>query len=62
MIKIIDFGCNEHNWRQVTLADPDAELIKDCIYNLSKDGKYHTYVCSLGHTHRIREFKMPMWY
>jgi len=59
MIKIIDFGCDEHNWRQVTLIDPDAGLVKDCIYNLPKDGKYHTYICSHGYTHRIREFKMP---
>ncbi len=59
MIKIIDFGCNEHNWRQVTLTDPDADLIEDCIYNLPKDGKYHTYICSHGQTHRICEFKMP---
>lgn len=59
MIKIIDFGCNEHNWRQVTFTGSDADLVKDVIYNLQRDGEYHIYVCSQGHTHRIREFKIP---
>jgi hypothetical protein len=59
MIKIIDFGYNEHNWRQLTLIDPDADLVKDLIYNLSRDGEYHTYICSHGNTHRIHEFNMP---
>ncbi len=59
MIEIIDFGCNEHNWRQVTFTDPDADFVKACIYNLPKDGKYHTYICTHGYTHRIRQFKMP---
>ena len=59
MIKIIDFGCNEHNWRQLTLFNPDADLIKDFIYNLPRDGEYHTYICSHGNTHRIHEFNMP---
>ncbi|MGA7561820.1 MAG: hypothetical protein WBW55_01285 [Desulfobaccales bacterium] len=59
MIEIIDFGCNEHNWRQVTFTEPDADFVKACIYNLPKDGKYHTYICAHGYTHRIREIKMP---
>jgi hypothetical protein len=34
-------------------------LVNDFINNLPRDGEYHTYICSHGNTHRVREFKMP---
>ena len=58
MIEIIDFGCNEHNWRQLTLIDPKQTWSKILFIIFQEMGEYHTYICSHGNTHRIREFKM----
>ncbi len=53
MLKITDPGCNQHDWNQVILFDPEAELIKDIIYNLPREGEYHTFICEHGYTHHI---------
>ncbi len=53
MLKIIDPGCNEHNWSQLTLFGSEAELMKDILYNLPREGEFHTFICEHGHTHHV---------
>jgi hypothetical protein len=31
----------------------EAEMMADFLYNLIKDGDFHTYICAYGHTHHI---------
>jgi hypothetical protein len=53
MLKIIDPGCHKHHWRQLTLSGFEAELMKDIVYNLPREGGFHTFVCEHGHTHHV---------
>lgn len=53
MLKIINSGCNKHNWSQLTLFGSEAELIKDIIYNLPREEGLHTFICEHGHTHHV---------
>ncbi len=53
MLKITDRGCNQHDRSQVIMFGPEAELIKDIIYNLPRKGEFHTFICEHGHTHHI---------
>lgn len=53
MLKIIDPGCHKHNWSQLTLFGPQAELMKDILYNLPREGGFHTFICEHGHTHHV---------
>lgn len=53
MLTIMDHGCDRHKRRQVMLNGVEAEMMADFLYNLIKDGDFHTYICTYGHTHRI---------
>lgn len=53
MLKIINSGCNKHNWSQLTLFGSEAELVKDIIYNLPREEGLHTFICEHGHTHYV---------
>lgn len=53
MLKIVDLGCEKHHWRRLSLLAPGAELLKDVLCNLPREGEFHTYICQHGHTHRI---------
>ncbi len=53
MLKIIDPGCNQHNWSQLTLFGAEAELMIDILYNLPQEGGFHTFICEHGHTHHV---------
>ncbi len=53
MLKIIDPGCHEHQWSQLTLFGSEAELMKNIVYNLPREGGCHTFICEHGHTHHI---------
>ncbi len=53
MLTITDLGCDQHNRRQVTLNGVEAEMMTDFLYNLTRDGDFHTYICECGHTHHI---------
>jgi hypothetical protein len=57
MLKITDFGCNEHHWRQFTFFSGEADFVIDLLYNLSREGDFHTYICEHGQTH-IVSFQM----
>jgi len=53
MLKLIDPGCNKHNGRQLTLFGSEAEMMKDILYNLPREGGFHTFICEHGHTHHF---------
>ena len=53
MLKIIDPGCDKHNWSQLTLFGSEAELMRDILYNLPREGEFHTFICEHGHTHHV---------
>jgi hypothetical protein len=53
MLKVTDFGCNDHNRHQLTLSGIEAELMQGLIYNLPKQGDFHTFICDHGNTHLI---------
>ena len=53
MLTITDLGCERHIRRQINLEGVEAEWMTDVLYNLSIDGKFHTFICECGHTHRI---------
>jgi hypothetical protein len=53
MLRIIDFGCNQHNRRQFTLAGDAAEIIGDVLYNLPTNDGCYSFICEYGHTHQI---------
>lgn len=53
MLKVTDLGCNQHRWRQCVLFAAEAELLKDILFNLPREGDFHTYICEHGQTHSI---------
>ena len=53
MLKIIDAGCHKHNGSQLTLFGSEAELMKNILYNLPREGGFHTFICEHGHTHQV---------
>jgi hypothetical protein len=53
MIKVIDHGCSKHSWSQLLLNEPEAELVKNILFNLPRLGNFHTFICDFGHTHRL---------
>ncbi len=53
MLKIIDPGCHKHNWSQVTLFGSEAEMMKNIINNLPREGGFHTFICEHGYTHHV---------
>lgn len=53
MLKIIDPGCHKHNCSQLTLFGAEAELMKNILYNLPREGEFHTFICEHGHTHHV---------
>jgi len=55
MIKVIDHGCSCHSWRQLLLSESEAELMRDILFNLPRRGNFHTFICGLGHTHRLSD-------
>lgn len=53
MLKIIDPGCHKHSCTQLTLFGSEAELMKNIVYNLPREGGFHTFICDHGHTHHV---------
>jgi hypothetical protein len=53
MLKIIDLGCNIHNSSQLTLFGSEAEMMKNILYNLPREGGFHSFICEHGHTHHV---------
>ncbi len=53
MLRVTDSGCTRHAWRQFRLAGSDGELMTDILYNLPREGDYHTFICEHGQTHRL---------
>ena len=53
MLKLTDFGCNEHNGHQLTLSGIEAELMESILDNLPREGEFHTFICAHGNTHRL---------
>jgi hypothetical protein len=53
MLAITDLGCKKHNQRQLALRGLEAELMENILYNLPSDGRFHTFICEHGHTHRL---------
>ena len=53
MLKVTDFGCTEHNRHHLTLSGVEAELMQDILFNLPKQGEFHTFICAQGNTHLI---------
>ncbi len=53
MLKLTDYGCVEHNQHQVTLWGIEADLMQEIIYNLPREGDFHTFICDHGNTHRL---------
>jgi hypothetical protein len=53
MLAITDFGCKKHNQRQLALRGLEAELMENILFNLPSDGRFHTFICAHGHTHRL---------
>jgi hypothetical protein len=53
ILRVSDLGCTRHPGREVTLSGCEAELMEIIINNLQREGKFHTFVCRQGHTHRL---------
>jgi hypothetical protein len=53
MLTIIAPGCHKHNRSQLTLFGSEAELVKNILYNLLREGEFHTFICEHGHTHHV---------
>jgi hypothetical protein len=53
MLKITDSGCNEHQRRQFAFFSAEADFIIDILYNLIREGDFHTYICEHGQTHSV---------
>ena len=51
MLIIIDRGCTKHQGRE--FAIDAAGALRDLLYNLHRQGEFHTFVCEHGHTHRL---------
>ncbi len=53
MLVVSDSGCNLHLPRRLKYFGPEAQVMREVIANLSPDGDGHTYICKLGHSHRL---------
>jgi hypothetical protein len=53
MLMINDQGFNKHQGRQLAINAATADLMRDLLYNLHRHGKFHTFICEHGQTHRI---------
>jgi hypothetical protein len=53
MLTIIDRGCTKHQGRQLAMDAATAEFMQDLLFNLHRQGEFHTYICEHGHTHRL---------
>jgi hypothetical protein len=53
MLMIIDRGCVKHQGRQLAVDATAAEFMQDLLYNLHRQGEFHTFICEHGHTHRL---------
>ncbi len=61
MLIIADPGCSKHDASQLIMSGSEAELIKNILYNLPKEGGFHTFICEHGYTHHVNfEFKIDM--
>jgi hypothetical protein len=60
MLKVTDFGCDQHQWRQFAIfpGPGEADFMIDILYNLPREGDYHTFICEHGQTHYVI-FQMP---
>ena len=53
MLTVTDCGCCEHKSCQVTFTGNKALIMARLITNLPMCGKYYTFICEYGHTHRV---------
>ncbi len=53
MLRLTDLGCDRHKERRLILHGIEAEIMKDFIYNLQREGDCHTFICEHGHTHHV---------
>ncbi len=53
MFIIVDPGCNKHDSSQLIMFGSGAEVIKNILYNLPKEGGFHTFICEHGYTHHV---------
>jgi hypothetical protein len=53
MLELTDHGCNKHILLKLKLMGVEAERVKNIVFNLPREGDFHTYICEYGHTHRI---------
>jgi len=53
MLTVTDCGCGEHKSYQVTFNANMALMMTRLITNLPMCGKYYTFICEYGHTHRV---------
>jgi hypothetical protein len=53
MLKVTDLGCDLHRCRQCVFLAGDAELIKNVLFNLPREGDFHSYICEHGQTHCV---------
>jgi len=53
MLTVTDCGCGEHKSYQVTFTGNKALIMTRFIANLPMCGKYYTFICEYGHTHRV---------
>jgi hypothetical protein len=53
MLKLVDSGCQKHELLQFNLQGLTTLVIMGVLSNLPQDGKYHTYTCEHGKTHRL---------
>jgi hypothetical protein len=53
MLQVTDLGCNQHQSRQCVFFAGDAELLNNVLYNLPREGDFHSYICEHGHTHAV---------
>jgi len=53
MLTVTDCGCGEHKSYQVACTGNKALMMTRLITNLPMCGKYYTFICEYGHTHRV---------
>ena len=53
MLMIIDRGCIKHKGRRLAIDASMAEFMQDLLYNLHRQGEFHTFICEHGHTHYL---------
>lgn len=52
-LQFVDLGCCHHQSCKVNLSGSGLSIIRYILVNLPKEGEFRTYICELGHTHRL---------